>query len=325
MKKHTILFSYIFCCFSFLCSCQAGYKEADGQIWGTSYHIVYRSSDDLSHGIKKIMEQVNDELSMFNPRSTISLINSGENMHATSRVAEVMDLSKRVNKASGGVYDPTVGPLVDLWGFGRNEVQEIPSDSAIKVALQSVGIADCKILTDGTVCKKNSRTVFDFSSIAKGYGIDLIGRFLSSKGVKDYMIEIGGEILVKGHNPQGSPWRIQIDAPSSSTQHNALGILEMGPESTAMASSGNYRRNRKDDKGKVYGHTISPLTGYPISGEILAASIIGDNCAVCDAAATAAMALGDTKKAAEMIRQLQLRGVLVSADTTIFVGPISLQ
>ena len=181
------------------------------------------------------------------------------------------------------VYDPTVGPLCELWGFGKSDFHEAPSDSAIAAVLESVGIQECRIDSAGRVIKKTSGTLFDFSSVAKGYGIDCIGRMFDRNGVQDYMIEIGGEVLVSGVNPKGLPWHIQIDSPSGGLSHEPFEVRELGPEKTALATSGNYRNYRTDCTGTTFGHIISPVTGRPAATSVLSVTVEAPQCALADA------------------------------------------
>lgn len=298
-------------------SCSDKYFISDGPTWGTSYHIVYSATQPLDSEIKDVLELVNNELSMFNPSSRVSRINAGSTDSAGIYFSEVFTLAQEINRISRGVYDPTVGPLTDLWGFGRKQISATPSDSAIAIALSAVGIGDCSITADGLVVKKSPATVFDFSSIAKGYGVDLVGRMLEKNGVVNYMIEIGGEIRVKGVNPQGRLWHIQIDSPESGLDHKQLSIVALGPERTAMASSGNYRNFRKDANGKTYGHTLSPITGYPVEGFIPAATVIAPDCATADALATACMASAHPDSAIAILNRAKVAGLVVDTALTV--------
>ena len=294
-------------------SCSDNYHTYEGLTWGTSYHIVYKSHKTLNDAIDSVFRSIDDELSMFNETSVVSAINSGQRVATTLVFNEIFTLSQKISALSGGVYDPTVAPLTDLWGFGRG-VAQIPSDSTINAILTTVGIADCYIDSLGNIHKKHPLTAFDFSSIAKGYGIDCIGKMLDDNMIDNYMIEIGGEILCKGVSPKGQKWRIQIDAPSSEPIHKRLTVVELGPEPCALASSGNYRNYRTDTHGHIYGHTLSPLTGRPVEGFVLAATVKHNNCATADALATACMAATYTDSAIAILHRANASGVLVIAE-----------
>ena len=165
------------------------------------------------------MRYVDAELSMFNPASLVSAINSGESDSISVAFAEVFDIASRVSRLSGGVYDPTVGPLTELWGFGRSAAETLPSSAEISEALSAVGISECQI--EGyRIIKKAPATLFDFSSVAKGYGIDLVCRHLESRGADNYMVEIGGEVRTLGRNPRGATgiYRLTCPGPTPPTR-----------------------------------------------------------------------------------------------------------
>lgn len=284
-----------------------------GETWGTSYHIVYKGSENLADSARAIMAMIDNELSLFNSESTVSRINDCRSDIAGEAFADVLDISCHVCSISGGVYDPTVGPLCELWGFGKSDFREVPSDSAIAAVLESVGIRECRIDSVGRIIKKTSGTRFDFSSVAKGYGIDCIGRLFDRNGVQDYMIEIGGEVLVSGVNPKGLPWHIQIDSPSGGLTHEAFEVRELGPEKTALATSGNYRNYRTDSAGTVFGHIISPISGRPAVTSVLSVTVEAEQCALADALATACIASGSAESAMEILRKAGINGLVISA------------
>lgn len=284
-----------------------------GETWGTSYHIVYKGGENLADSARAIMAMIDNELSLFNSESTVSRINDCRSDIAGDAFTDVLDISCHVCSISGGVYDPTVGPLCELWGFGKSDFHEAPSDSAIAAVLESVGIRECRIDSAGRVIKKTSGTRFDFSSVAKGYGIDCIGRMFDRNGVQDYMIEIGGEVLVSGVNPKGLPWHIQIDSPSGGLSHEPFEVRELGPEKTALATSGNYRNYRTDCTGTTFGHIISPVTGRPAATSVLSVTVEAPQCALADALATACMASGSAEAAADILRKADVQGLVISA------------
>lgn len=307
-------------------SCRETFFINDGQTWGTTYHIVYESARNLEDSVRAEMQGVDASLSKYNAASEVSLVNSGESDRVGEMFAEVFDISLRVNRLSGGLYDPTVGPVCELWGFGRKDFDSIPGDEAIASALATVGISDCSI-AGGRIRKKAAGTEFDFSSVAKGYGIERIARMLRRNGVENYMVEIGGEIAAAGHSPKGKAWRIQLDAPFAASDpgnlHTRLEILELGPEATAVATSGNYR-NYRQHSGRTFGHTISPLSGRPVESELLSATVIADDCGLADALATACMACPTVGEAEAIINQTDAGAILVSvgADSSLVINKI---
>ncbi|MCM1066471.1 MAG: FAD:protein FMN transferase [Muribaculaceae bacterium] len=294
-------------------SCGEKYFTHNGSTWGTSFHIVYKSDRPIDSLIDSAMRVVDDEFSMFNPASTVSAINRGDTDTVSRAFAELFDLALKINGFSDGAYDPTVAPLTHLWGFGKNHIEAEPSDSSVAEALRTVGIAQCRI-DHGHIIKKDAATEFDFSSIAKGYGVDLVGRMLESHGIADYMVEIGGEVRASGLSDKRRPWRIQIDAPTGGLAHTRLMVVELGPERCSMASSGNYRNYRTDSDGNIYGHTISPLSGRPVAGEVIAATVICADCAEADALATACMASPAESDAQRVIDRAGASVLLVIAS-----------
>ncbi|MDE6277233.1 MAG: FAD:protein FMN transferase [Muribaculaceae bacterium] len=317
---------------SFASCTRNNFREFSGLTWGTTYHIVYNSPVDLNDSILAELERVDNSLSMFNPLSTLSAINSSLTTRPDKYVADVIKISQKANKLSDGAFDPTVEPLVNLWGFGSTdrELGSTPSDSAIARALRRVGITDCYITSDGILIKKHPLTRFDFSGVAKGYGVNRVARMLERNGCADFKVEIGGEVVLQGLNPSGKPWRIKIEAPNPDPSiSEELCIKAFGPEVTSIASSGNYRNFRTDSLGNRYGHTISPRTGRPIQSDVLSATVIlpGSYCGLADALATAAMVL-PSDSASAMLRSAGAAAILVigvgpSERRTIEVNPDS--
>ena len=295
---YTPLISLLFLTFA---SCKEVFFTQDGEIWGTTYHIVYEHEARLDRNIDSVLHYVDSELSMFNPASSLSAINAGSTDSVSRTFEEVFDIAASVSRISGGVYDPTVGPLTELWGFGNSDCNTLPTTEEIAKALSTVGIGDCRV-ADGHIIKKDSATVFDFSSVAKGYGIDMVCRMLEDEGVRNYLVEIGGEVRTLGYNPKGNDWHIQIDMPQHSLLHRRLAVVSFDRNGKSMASSGNYRNFRKRADGSIYGHTISPLTGLPVEGEVIAATVIATECAAADALATACMATAQAEAADSIIK-----------------------
>lgn len=298
-------------------SCRESFFYYDGEIWGTTFHIVYDGDKNLDGDMLNEMRAIDMALSMFNDASEVSAVNRNEIDSVSHTFAKVFSVAKHVSELSGGVYDPTVAPLVDLWGFGRREASSLPSEAEIAGALESVGIAECSIGPDNRLVKKSAATAFDFSSVAKGYGVDAVAAVLENNGVENYMVEIGGEVVARGLSPKGKPWRIQIDAPVATAGHTRLRVVELGPDAGAIASSGNYRRFRTDSAGNIFGHTISPLSGRPVAGKVLAATVRAGSCAEADALATACMAAAWPDSALAVLRRAAAEGLIVvaSADT----------
>ncbi len=274
------------------CSPGAEVRQMSGATWGTTYHITYTSARSLTDSVLAQMTMIDSTLSMFRVDSEVSRINADSLPRPVStRFRDVFNISRRVNALSGRAFDPTVAPLVDIWGFGRKGDSVPPPDpETVSRILERVGIGDCFISGSGELHKKHPLTEFDFSAVAKGYGVDCIAACFTRARVQNYMIEIGGEIALAGKNPRGEPWHIQIDAPvaSGTNSHERLTVLTL--TDCCIATSGNYRRWRDTGKGRI-GHTISPVSGLPAKTSTLSATVIAPTCALADALATACMAL----------------------------------
>lgn len=298
-----------------LVSCrEEGYRKTAGAVWGTAYNITYRADRGLDDSVRLEMRRVELSLSAFCDSSVVSRVNRGELSEVDSAFAEVFAEAKRVAAASGGAFDPTVWPLVDLWGFGRRKVVGEPSRARIDSALATVGIRECRL--DGLrLVRRHPDTKFDFSAIAKGYGCDRVAAMLRRNGCRDYLVEIGGEIAAGGVSPRGVAWRVMVDAPvvSDTPVHERMAVIGL-PSGGGVATSGNYRNYRETPSGRV-GHTIDPHTGYPRRSAMLSATVVAPSCMTADALATACMAM-EPDSAMAMIRSMSgVEALLVSRDS----------
>lgn len=287
-----------------------------GVTWGTTYNITYKSERNLDDSILHCMNIVDNSLSPFVNDSQISLINRNEICQTDTHFRNVFELSQKVCSISNGAFDPTVAPLINLWGFGyKKDATDSPTQEQIDTALNTVGILQCHIDRQDILYKKDQNTEFNFSAIAKGYGVDLIAEMLERNQCSNYMVEIGGEIRLNGQNPRGADWIIQIDAPvNDPLAHEQLVKLHI--TDCAIATSGNYRNNRMVGDSLIY-HTISAATGYPAPTKTLSATIIAPTCAFADALATSTMAI-PTDEAIDMLNQIQqIKYLVVTADTII--------
>ncbi len=269
---------------------QPPFKTDQGFIFGTVYKITYQSDEDLKDEIEKALMNVDNSLSPFNKNSIITKVNHNDSVTLNEDFIKVFSLAQKISKETQGAYDITVAPLVNAWGFGFKNSIHIDS-ATIDSLLQFVGNDKVEMI-NGKIVKKDPRVMLDCSSIAKGYGVDAVGKLLDSKGIKNYMVDIGGEVVVKGKNPKMNRWRIGINKPvddSLSVNQELQTILEA--TDLGMATSGNYR-NFYYKGGKKYAHTIDPRTGYPIQHSILSATVIAKDCVTADAYATAFMVIG---------------------------------
>lgn len=318
-KKYFAIVAVTVCLLSLAGACGgfSSYRKCEGAVWATSYNITYRSDRNLDDSIISVMRIVENSLSPFADSSLVSRINRGETDVTDSLFRRIFAASQQVNKLSRGLFDPTVAPLVNLWGFGYKHADVEPSQAQIDSALAMVGIAGCRIV-DGNLVKAHDKMEFDFSAITKGYGCDLIGEMLQRNGCSDFLVEIGGEVKASGINPQGQAWRIMVDAPlenDTAVVHRRLAVVEVSD--CGVATSGNYRNFRAVAGGKVW-HTISPVTGRPAQSPTLSATVIARDAMMADAFATACMAM-PTSDALAMIDSINgVEAMLVTADSTGF-------
>ena len=288
---------------------QKAFQYNEGTIFGTLYHAKYLYDKDLKAEIEAELAKVDASLSMFNPKSTISQINKGETDETDEMLSEVLQLAFVVNKATDGAFDPTVAPLVNAWGFGFKGGQ-MPNSAQVDSLLSLVGLSHIQ-LQDGKLIKENPLSILDFSAIAKGYGVDRAADVLRSKGIKDFMVEIGGEVVTEGLNDKEEAWRIGINKPdddSTSTNMELQDIISLSDK--AIATSGNYR-NYYISEGKKIAHTINPKTGYPAQSDILSSTVMAPSCAEADAFATAFMVLGLEKAKQVLQKQPQLEAYFI--------------
>lgn len=276
---------------------QAPFLTDEGFVFGTVYKVTYQYENNLKGEIETELKKVDNSLSPFNPNSVITRVNHNQEVTPDSLFTHVFRMASRISDETAGAFDITVAPLVNAWGFGFKKAIELDS-ATVDSLRQFVGYR--KIALDGNnrITKEDGRTMLDCSAIAKGFGVDIVARLLDSKGIKNYMVDIGGEVVVKGKNPKMKSWRIGINKPvddSLSTNQELQAILEIS--NAGMATSGNYR-NFYYKGGKKYAHTIDPRTGYPVQHSILSSTVVAKDCASADAYATAFMVMGlDSAKA----------------------------
>ena len=281
------------------------YQHNKGFIFGTVSNITYQSDKNLEKEIIRELDKVDASLSPFNEKSIISKINRNEEAVVDNYFYDVFNLAMQISEDTNGAFDITVAPIVNAWGFGFKSGSS-PTSQYIDSLKQFIGYKKVRIDKDKHVVKQDERIMLDCSAIAKGYGSDVVARLFNAKGIKNYMIEIGGEIVASGLSEKRLPWKIGITKPSEDslgTSNELQTILNI--TDCAMATSGNYR-NFYYKNGKRYAHTIDPRTGYPIQHNILSATVIAKSCAQADAYATSFMVLGleEAKKILERHPQL---------------------
>lgn len=288
------------CLFFFLYSCQSNKDpeiKVQGNVFGTSFHIKY--ADDLhrnfSKEITELFHKFNQSLSTYHKNSAISSLNKGLlELKLDNYFKKVFLLSKEIHKNTNGYFDPTVGKMVNAWGFGPVKIEKRPTNKEVDSLMQYVGFD--KVSIDGDKITKQKAEIFlDFNALAKGYGVDVIAEFLESKNITNYLVEIGGEVRAKGKNKKGLYWSVGIEEPNFDGTRSLQNVTLLNSES--IATSGNYRKFKIDEStGKKIAHTLNPKTGFPAETDLLSASVIASHgCGEVDAYATAFMAMGFKK------------------------------
>ncbi len=255
------------------------------------YNVLYRHEDgiDFSMEVDSLLKVWNESLSTYIPDSEISRFNQDSCFAFESKYFyPVLASSKRVYESTGGAFDPTVGPLVNAWGFGPDD-PNYPDSSKVDSLKNFIGFSNITF-DEENVCKSVQGVQLDFSAIAKGYAVDVVAEFLKSKGIENLLVEIGGELICFGDKGNDNPWVAGIEDPDVEIEEQKL-LAKISLKDRAMATSGNYRNYYIKD-GVKYSHTINPSTGYPIQRNILSATVFAEDCMTADAYATAFMVLG---------------------------------
>ena len=290
------------------------YFTHEGVVWTTEYHITYEAARDLGDSIQLILGNLDMSVSPYNKASLISAINENKTTRIDAHLRCLLAASREVWQQSGGAFDPTVMPLVNAWGFG-NKTGTLPSRTQLDSILTFIGLDKVSLQGDSLI-KQDPRVMLDFSSIAKGYACDEIGRMLAHNGAVNWLVEIGGEVMASGMNSHGQPWHVSVDMPSNEDDGNASheSVLTLTLDSGAVATSGNYRKWRVE-QGKKLSHIVDPHTGDSHAGTLLSVTVIAPDCMTADAWATACMVLGEEKVKNMMEKRHDLGVMTISADT----------
>ena len=301
-----------------LCACESKPKATSltltGNVFGTTYKIVYQNTTiNYQKSIDSLFYLVNKSISTYLPSSDISLINKGDtSVVADTILLELLKKSKEIHIKTDGYFDPTVGNLVNAWGFGpKNEKRNLDT-LEVQKQMELVGFDKIQVINQ-KVIKKDPAIYLDFNSIGKGFGIDVVARFLDQQQIANYMIEIGGEIRAKGVKKKDKPWRVQLQNPVITDVNEAFTIINLSNNS--MATSGNYRKFRIADNGQKYVHTINPKTGFATESNLLSVSVIAAlDCADVDAYATAFMVMGVEKTKIFLEKHPEIKAILIYID-----------
>ena len=288
------------------------YQTNSGMVFGTVYNITYECDSNLHEAIKSELQKVDNSLSPFNAQSIITAINQNQDVKPDEMFLTVFNKAMEISRETGGAFDITVAPLVNAWGFGfKNGIQ--PNRHQVDSLRRLIGYEKVS-LKDDRIVKQSPDIMLDCSAIAKGFGSDVVARFLQQRGVKNFMVEIGGEIVTSGVNPQRLPWKIGVTKPtddSLSVKGEIQSVLNV--TDLAMATSGNYR-NFYYKGGKKYAHTIDPKTGYPVQHSLLSATVLAKDCATADAYATSFMVLGIDGAKEVLERHPELMAYFIYSD-----------
>lgn len=296
---------------------EQGKKELDvqliqGETMGTTYAIKFIGDPkpELKQEVDILLRQFNQSLSTYIPDSEVSKFNQDSLGidNPSTYMREVMGESRKIWKLSGGAFDPTVMPLVNLWGFGFENRDSVNKED-IDTMMGMVGF-DKVVMDAERVVKDHPDVMLDFSAIAKGYGVDIVSDYLEQKGIPNFMVDIGGEVYCSGNAVNGKPWKIGIEDPSRPEDREPLLILPLND--LAVATSGNYRNFYIKD-GKKISHTLDPKTGYPVEHSLLSASVVSSNCMEADGMATALMVMGP-EEAIDFAERKNIMAFLIYED-----------
>lgn len=289
------------------------YQTSQGEIFGTTYHVRYNSTQNLDKEIEQELFRVDTIFSLFKENSLLSRFNRGEDKgKGNTLFAEVIKLSLEISNKTEGAFDITVAPLVNAWGFGFKNKQPL-SNKQVDSLQKLVGYQHLSF-NGKELTKDIPNLQIDCGAIAKGYAVDRIAKLLSDKGCQNYMVEIGGEVVVKGNNDKGEKWKIGINKPTQHalpTEEDLQTLLSL--TNCGIATSGNYRNFYIKD-GKKYAHSIDPKTGYPVQHSLLSATVITQSCAKSDALATAFMVMGLDKAKAFVETHKDIQVYFIYAD-----------
>jgi len=278
------------------------------------YNVTYldEKKRDLKPGIDSVLIAFNESLSTYIPDSEISKFNKRTNGLSPTKMFERVFLkSQEIYRTTDGAFDPTISPLINAWGFGFKKAEK--GKIAVDSLLQFVGFDKYLKYSDNKITKSKTGIMLDFSAIAKGYAVDIVGEYLVSEGIKDYAVEIGGEVRCQGKNNAGRTWLFGVKDPQYKEKNRSSAFAAIYLDNKGMATSGNYENFYVKD-GKKYAHTIDPKTGYPVEHSLLSASVLANDCMTADAYATAFMVMGLEKAKKILETQTDLEAFLIYAD-----------
>lgn len=309
MKKFGILVFAIL----LLTSCSdLQFQKIEGGALGTYYAITYKGKENpsLQKGIDSILNSINETFSIFNASSVISKINDNQEVRINNDFIEVFHIAQRIGQETDGAFEMTIGPLVNLWGFGKDERNTNITQEMIDSVLTFVGYQ--KVHLEGTtITKDNTDIQLNFNALAKGYAVDKVAEYLVAKGYKDCLVDIGGEIVAKGKKYHDQEWNIGLQTPTRTRDGEMRSEETFHLQNKAVATSGNYR-NYFEENGQRYTHIIDPKTGHPEKSNLLSVTVIADRCVVADAYATAFMVMGVEKTKTFLAKHPELTCIFIT-------------
>ena len=298
--------------------------KLNGPIFGTFYDVTYASdsNENYQKSLDSIFAAINQSMSNYQADSDISKVNKHELEVVDAHFIEVFKASKKIYNQTNGLFDPTMGTLVNAWNFGSEENKTKPDSLRIDSLMQFVGFEKI-ILRNNTLIKTDPKPYLDFNAIAKGYAVDLVADFLESKNVANYLVNIGGELRTKGENiEKHNGWTVGIENPNfdGSQSYDKVFVLK----DKAMATTGTYRKFKLDANGKRYAHIIDTKTGYPTKTNILSVSVIADDCMMADGYATAFQAMGIENVKQFLTEHSELQAHLIFENENMKLEQLSL-
>jgi thiamine biosynthesis lipoprotein len=314
---------------TFLTSCKGGKElkpyKITGAAQGTYYSITYYSgsSENLQPAVDSLFSHFDQSVSSYVPGSLLSRLNRNDTSAVADDIFEtIFRKGMDVSALTAGAFDITVGPLVNAWGFGFSKREKM-DQAMVDSLLPLIGYQKVK-LSQGHLIKSDSRMHIDFDAIAQGYTSDWLGQFFDSKGIKNYLIDVGGEVLGKGCKPDGRLWSVAIEMPAKSAEDERKIQAILSLENKAISTSGSYRKYYEEN-GVRYSHTIDPYTGYPVRHNLLSVSVLAPDCITADAFATAFMVMGLQKSKEFLAKHPELEAYFISDDSsggfTIYYTP----
>ena len=304
-------------------ACQPSVNEKvyliEGEAQGSTYHIKYIAERDenLKPAIDSILEVIDRSMSTYRSDSAISKINQGDTtVVVDEHFRKVFEASQQIWQESEGLFDPTVGVLVNAWGFGKQKISEadLPTDKKIDSLRKYVGFDKVALTEKNLIKKRYTEILFDFNAIAQGYTSDVVANYLSTRGIKNYIVEIAGEMYLKGKNTvEDKSWTIGVENPLKPLDDRDL-VATIQFTNQGLATSGNYRKVWTDSNGRKYVHSINPLTGRATQSDVLSATVVAPSTMLADGYATMFMVMGLAKSKAFLEKHPDLAVLLVYSD-----------